>query len=288
MAYGSSPYRAVFLALAALVLLGPVGFVILEDMSYFDSLYMTVITVSTVGFGEVRPLGEIGRWYVIFLILFGLFTASIVAKELGRSIVEGQLRRFLGKRKMDSQLKRLSNHTIIAGYGRVGQEVVHEFEHAAADKPFVVIESDSELVDALNQANILHVVGDATLDETLERAGIAEAATLVSTLPGDSENVYLTLTAQHLKPGIVIIARADQPECRRKLLRAGATHVVSPHLIGGSRMANLAIRPHLERFIHTLVSGDDGLGVEELVVADDSALIGKTLGEVNCAEEENV
>ncbi len=266
----------------------PLGFMALEDMSYFDGLYLTIITVSTVGFSEVKPLHEAGRWYVILIIVVGLATVSYILKEFSESIIEGQLRVVLGKRKMDARLRKLVGHTIVAGYGRVGQEVVRELMKSKKKSPFVVVECSDGMASKLSELDIPYVCGDVTTDETLRQAGILTASNLVSTVPSDADNVYLTLSARHLNPGINITARADQPEAERKLLRAGATNVVSPHALGGARMAHLAIRPNLVHFVRSLAEGEDDFSVEETIVSAESPLAGKTLIDLNLPVESKV
>ncbi len=283
--------RAYILPLAFLLFflaVAPLGFVALEEMSYFDGLYLTIITISTVGFSEVKPLHEAGRWYVILVIVVGLATVSFILKAFSESIIEGQLRAVLGKRKMDARLRKLEGHTIVAGYGRVGQEVVRELQKAKKNAPFVVIECNSGIAAKLTERNILNICGDVTVDETLRRAGIETAKNLVSTVPTDADNVYLTLSARHLNPEINITARADQPEAERKLVRAGATHVVSPHALGGARMAHLAIRPNLVHFVRSIAEGEADFSVEETIVSESSALVGKTLIELNLPALKNV
>ncbi len=275
-------FLVLFLAVA------PLGFVALEGMSYFDGLYLTIITISTVGFSEVKPLHEVGRWYVILIIVVGLATVSYILKTFSESIIEGQLRAVLGKRKMDARLRKLEGHTIVAGYGRVGQEVVRELMRSKKKTPFVVVECDSNLAARMNELDILYVCGDVTADETLRRARIETAKNLVSTVPSDADNVYLTLSARHLTPNISITARADQPEAERKLLRAGATHVVSPHALGGARMAHLAIRPNLVHFVRSIAEGEPDFSVEETIVSEQSPLAGKTLKDLNLPVESSV
>lgn len=274
-------YAVSAILIVALLLFGPLGFVLIEDLTYFEGLYMTVITVSTVGFQELHPMTAAGRVYIMFLVIFGIGAATYIVREVGKTIIEGQLRTVLGKKKMDTQLKKLSDHTIIAGYGRVGQEVVSQFLCSPKKDEFVVIEQDESALERLNEQKILYVSGDVTVDDTLRRAGLLTAKTLVSTVPGDADNVYLSLTARHLNPNIHVIARADHSEAERKLLRAGATQVVSPHSLGGLQMANLAIRPSLVHFFHSLAAGEEGLGVEETLVAERSEVAGKTLKELD-------
>jgi len=286
-----SGIRSYLLPLGGLIFilgLAPLGFMALEGMSYFDGLYMTIITISTVGFSEVKPLHEAGRWYVILIIVVGLVTVSYILKGISESIVEGQLRAVLGKRKMDARLRKLEGHTIVAGYGRVGQEVVRELLGAKKASPFVVVECDAAVTDRLTASDILNVCGDITADESLRRAGIESAANLISTVPSDADNVYLTLSARHLNPQINIIARADQPEAERKLMRAGATNVVSPHSLGGVRMAQLAIRPNLVHFVRSIAEGEAGFSVEETVISAESPLAGQTLKDLDLPSRSNI
>ena len=287
----SSTFRAYGVSailIGALLLLGPLGFVLLEDMTYFEGLCMTVITVSTVGFQELHPMTIAGRVYIMFLVIFGMGAATYIVRQVGMSLIEGQLRTILGKKKMDTQLKKLSGHTIVAGYGRVGQEVVGQFLRSTKKDEFVVVEHDKSAIEKLIEEKILFVNGDVTVDDTLRNAGIEDAKTLVSTIPGDADNVYLALSARHLNTKIQVIARADHAEAERKLLRAGADKVVSPHSLGGMQMANLAIRPSLVHFFHSLAAGEEGLGVEETLVAEHSEVAGRTLKELDLRRREKL
>jgi voltage-gated potassium channel len=180
---------------------------------------------------------------------------------------------------MEKRLKRLSGHFIIAGFGRVGRQVAKEF--LSKGVPCVVIEKSESSVDQIVSQGVLTLSGDATDDEVLLEAGIERAHTLISTLPEEAQNVYLTLTARHMNPKLKIIARADFEEGEKKLLRAGADHVVIPHVLGGIRMAKAALQPHVVDFMQmaSMNVGEEGLMVEEVVVPDSSALEGKSLAE---------
>jgi len=180
---------------------------------------------------------------------------------------------------MENRLKKLSDHYILAGFGRVGRQVAKEFERKQV--PWVVIEREETSMEQIISKGAVVVLGDATDDEVLSRAGIDRAQTLISTLPDEAQNVYLTLTARYMNPKLKIIARADYEEGEKKLLRAGADHVVIPHVLGGIRMAKAALQPHVVDFMQMASVGDEGLLVEELVVPDGSSLVGKSLADTH-------
>ncbi|MEW6413293.1 MAG: potassium channel protein [Candidatus Zixiibacteriota bacterium] len=270
-------------ALLIVVLGGTLGFTVLEGMSPLDGLYMTVITLSTVGFGEVRPLHPTGRIFVIFLIMFGVALVGFTASVIGQIILEGQLRDILGRRKMESKIRKISGHFIIAGYGRVGRQVAMEFKKKKVN--FVVIEKSREGIESLIKDGFLYIEGEATDDDALRMAGIESAKTLISTLPDEAQNVYLTLTARDMNKDLNIIARADYDEGVKKLRRAGANHVVTPHVLGGIRMAMASLRPNVVDFMHATSLGESGLTIEEIVIPQGCDLAGKTLVESNLKKE---
>lgn len=273
-------------ASALVVLLGTLGFMLLERMNLMDSLYMTIITLSTVGFREVTPLHPYGKLFVIFLIVFGVALAGFTASVIGQLVLEGEFREIFGRRKMESKIRKMSGHYIIAGYGRVGRQVAQEFKKRHV--PFVVIEKMEEAASRLFSEGCLCIQGEATDDEVLRRAGIESAKTLISTLPDEAQNVYLTLTARDINKDLNIIARADFDEGEKKLLRAGANHVVSPHVIGGQRMAMASLRPNVVDFMHMTALGEGGLSIEEVVIPKDCRLKGKTLVESQLKQEYGV
>jgi voltage-gated potassium channel len=278
--------RLVLGAAVGLVLLGVLGFGLLEDMGPLDALYMTIITISTVGFGEVQPLHWAGRIFVMFLIVGGVGMAWFTASIVGQIIIEGQLRELLGKRKMESKIRKMKNHYIIAGYGRVGRQVALEFMRRKV--PFVVIEKTDAEIQNLQHEGAICVQGEATDDDVLRKAGIESARTLISTLPDEAQNVYLTLTARFMNRDLKIIARADYDEGVKKLHRAGADHVVSPHVLGGMRMAMACLRPNVVDFMHTASLGDGGLSIEEIMIPSGSPLVDKTLIESQLKQDYGV
>jgi len=267
--------RIVIIAVFLVVAGGTVGLMWLENMPPLEALYMVVITLSTVGFGEVVQLHDPSRVFVMGLIVVGVALGGFTVSILGQLILEGQFKEIVARRKMDKKIAKLKNHYIIAGYGRVGRQVAHEFEKVKAD--FVVIEKDPVAAEKMLAENILFVQGDATDDAVLLEAGLERAATLISTLPQEVHNVYLTLTARHLCSNLNIIARADFEEGERKLARAGANHVVVPHVLGGMRMAMATLRPNVVDFMQIASIGEEGLTLEEIVIPAGSALVGKSL-----------
>lgn len=278
--------QVALLAATILIVGGMLGFILLERMNPLDALYMTVITLSSVGFGEVTPLHQAGKIFVIFLILFGVSLVGYVVAVIGEMVVEGQFKELVQRRKMENAIRKMQDHCIVAGYGRVGRQVVHELQRSRA--AYVVIEKSPESLAQLTEEAHPFVKGDATDEDVLAEAGITRARTLVSTLPEEAQNVYLALTARHLNASLKIIARADFEEGERKLIRAGANHVVIPHVLGGSRMAMAALRPNVVDFMRMATGGEEGLFVEEILVPSASYLSGKSLQESNLKKEYGV
>jgi voltage-gated potassium channel len=260
-----------------IIVIGTLGYVLIEDWPILDSLYMTVLTLSTVGFKEVYPLSDRGHVFTIFLIVFGAFTAAFIIKSVAQIVLEGQLREILGKRKMEKKVEKLKNHIILSGYGRVGRRVAEEF--ARRRVPFVIIERDENIIPDVQRDDYIFIQGNAADDEILEKAGIRRAKSIVSTLPDDAENVYLALTARQLNPNLFIIGRAESNTAKRKLLRAGANRVVCPHEIGGTQMAMATLRPNVIDFMRLAaeVPGGENIGIEEISITKGGRLTGKTI-----------
>ena len=279
------PRRLVFLMLmpALLVILGTTGYYLIEnrwsethEWSLFDALYMTVITLTTTGYGEVHPLSTPGRVFTIFLSLGGIFAIFYVGTEVIRSVVSGELGQLLGKRQMERALAQVHDHVIVCGYGRMGRRVCEEFSH---DKvPFVIIDRSEAVLGDFQMPHGLHLVGDATSDEVLRRAGIDRARGLVTVMGDDADNVFATLSARLLNAQVFIVARVESAESEQKLVRAGANRVVSPYELGGSRLAQAVLRPTVVDFIE-LATGSEHieLQIEEMRVADRSPLVGSNL-----------
>ena len=269
--------------LLVIVVFGTSGFTFIEGYRPLEALYMTVITLSTVGFGEVRELDDQGRLFAIILIVLGVSLGAFTASVIGQMVLEGHLRELYGRRRMQKKISKLAGHYILAGYGRVGRRVAREFQRRGA--PFVVIENEDKALEEAAEDEVMFVDGSATDDDVLRQAGIDRARTLISTLPDEAQNVYITLTARYMNKDVNIIARADVEEGERKLMRAGANHVISPHVLGGQRMAMAAIRPNVVDFMHMTSLGEGGLSIEEVVIPANCRFEGKTLVDSGIKQE---
>jgi voltage-gated potassium channel len=277
-----SPEAKLRLALVIMVLImfyGTGGYMLVEGWSFFDSLYMTIITLTTVGYGEIRPLSEAGRIFTTVLIVVGVFNGGFVITAMAQLVLEGQLMAILGKRKMEKKVKKLKDHIILCGFGRVGRQVAGEFIHHGVQ--FVIVEKDMDMIPDSHNGNLVFIEGNAAEDEVLDHAGIERARAIVSTIPDDAENVYLSLTARQLNPDLFIIARADTELAKKKLIRAGANKVVCPHELGGTQMAMSTLRPNIVDFMSLadFAPNSQNLGIEEVLIKKGGLLTGKSLVE---------
>ncbi len=262
-------------ALAAILLAGTLGFHLIEGWRFLDALYMAVITLSTVGFGEVHPLSDAGRLFVMCYIVAGVGLVTYTVGTLTKMVVEGEIQQLFGRRRTMTKINKLRDHYIICGYGRIGQMVAAEFERRPI--PFVVIENNSE--KAMRQPPDFPIlVGDGTEEEVLLAAGIERAKGLVTVLHSDASNLFVTLSAREINPKLFIIARYEEERTKNKLLRAGADKVVSPYIIGGTRMAMAVLRPAVIDFIELATQSESlGLQMEEVLVPGNSPLLGTHL-----------
>ena len=270
---------------SALLMAGATGYHYLEGWSWFDGLYMTVITLATVGFNEVRVLTTEGRLFTIVLIVFGVSTMTYTVTQVTGFVVEGQLNQIFRGRRMGRLIERMADHYIVCGFGRIGHSVVSEL--IAADVPFVLIADDDSVRDlTVEGREILAIVGDATDEETLQRAGIERASGLIAALPNDADNVMVTLTARDLNMDLIIVARATQESAIPKLQRAGANRVVSPYDLGGRRMASIVLRPSVMDFLDVMMHpGEMEMRVEQITIPSHSCLEGKTIRETAIGEK---
>ncbi len=270
--------------LAALIATGVAGYMLLAGASFLDALYMTVTTLSTVGYREVVPLDRVGQVFTMLLIICGLGIVFYGTSLVAGDVIEGRLRLVLGRRRVQKQIEQLSGHYIVCGYGRMGRIVCKEL--AAKPVPFVVVERDPTSVRAVQDDGHLYVDGDATEDETLTRVGIARARGLVTALPRDSDNVYVVLSARQMNPALLIVARAEDERSEPKLIQAGATRVVSPYVIGGSRMAGALLRPAVLDVVDLATHYRSmELKIEELPVVANRFPTGATLASAGLCEE---
>jgi voltage-gated potassium channel len=276
-----------FTLLALTLVFGILGYHFIEGMSFFDGLYMTVITISTVGFQELKPLSVQGRVLTIIIISTGIMIAAYTIGTLVRVFIEGELSKTFGRRKVEKKISKLDGHYIICGYGRIGSLVWAELRDHGMD--CVVIENHPSSIERMDADRVLYLPLDATVDSTLIEAGIMRARGIVTAVGSDADNVFITLTAKGLRPDVFILSRASDEKNEIKLKRAGANRVVSPYVIGGKRMAHVLIRPTVVDFIDIAVTeGNLGLQMEECRIQSTSNLVGKNLVESNLRKDYGV
>ena len=255
---------------------GTIGYMVVEGWGFLDALYMTIITITTVGFKEIHELSQKGQIFTIILIISGVGTVLYALSNGAKFVLEGELQEVFGRQRLEKRLKDLKDHYIIYGHGRMGKIIARELKHEKLD--FVVIEKNETILDEKDDTLILQ--GDATKDELLKRAGIERAKCLISVLPTDAENLYVVLSARGLNPSLLIVARAGEEGSGRKLLRAGADRVVSPYYIGGLRIAQTVLKPAVVDFIEFATkSGNIDLQIEEITIQEGSQLENQTLDE---------
>ncbi|MBW3601301.1 MAG: potassium channel protein [Actinobacteria bacterium] len=256
--------------------LGVLGYRLLLGLGWIDALYMTVITVSTVGFREVVSLTPAAEIFTVVLIVAGVGSASYSAFSAVEVVVEGHLRHELERRRMNRKIGRLQGHVIVCGYGRVGRHVALSLGEERGT-PFVVVDSDERHTDLVRDDGCLFVLGDATAEHVLEEAGLPRARALVSCVNSDADNVLIVLTSKGLRPDLTVVARAKTDENEAKLRRAGADRVISPTTIGGRRIAQILTRPVVADFLDGLGAGGIEYTLDEVPVREGSELAGATL-----------
>jgi voltage-gated potassium channel len=272
-------FRIPVAVLAFAVIYGVAGFTVLEGWSLLDSVYMTVTTLTTVGFGEIRPLSSEGRIFTMSLIVIGFFGLVATVGALADALVDGELGEALKRRRIGRAVEHLRDHYIICAFGRVGRSAAEELkEHGV---PCVAIDMLDDLEPLMEEQGIPSIIGDPTNDDVLKEAGIERARGLICAVDSDAVNVYITLTARALNPQLSIVARASNPESVDKLYRAGANRVVSPYTLSGKRMAFLALRPSVVDYVDMITVAPD-LRLDEIVIREGSHLDGRTVGDA-CA-----
>ncbi|MBN1862814.1 MAG: potassium channel protein [Dehalococcoidales bacterium] len=279
--------RRGLIILASIIAAGTIGYMFIEGWTATEAVYMTVITISTVGYGEVHPLSEAGRIFSIALILGGVSGAVFVFSALVEYVVEGRIGIARRRHHMKAKIAKLKDHFILCGYGRVGEEIARTFSDE--DIPFIVVDSRPDNIALAEAQGYLCLLGDATSDKVLLEAGIERARALVAAVGSDADNTYIVLSARGLRPDLFIEARASAREAEAKLKMAGANRIVAPNSIGARRMALLAIRPTVADFIDT-VSFRRGreLQMENIVVPDNSPLVGQTVASIRQHSRANV
>jgi voltage-gated potassium channel len=263
----ASRYRSVIaplIILISLLFIGTVGYWFIDDFSLLDAFFMTIITIATVGYGEVQPLSEAGKVFTIFLIItsFGTFAYAVTA--ITRFVVDGEFNEFFKHRKLNAAIAKLSDHVIICGYGRNGRQAAHVLKKH--HRRFVVVESDPAITSAItHKFSDLVINGDSTNDEILLKAGILRAKALITTLPADADNLFIVLSARNLNPKLTIISRASEENSDTKLKIAGADNVIMPDKVGGAHMASLVMKPDVMEFIDFITAeGGDNINLEEI------------------------
>ncbi len=268
--------------IAILTGLGTLGYILVDHMSLLDALYMTVITISTVGYGEVKRLDEAGRVFTMLLIVLGVGTAFYLFATMTEIIIEGQLRDYLGARGMLRRIHNLKDHVIICGFGRFGRAVAEEL--ARHRVPTVIIDTDPQAAEELARLDTPYLIGDAMHDDVLEDAGIRSARALVAATASDADNVYITLAAREKNRNISIHARGEGEVGLRRLKLAGADQVISAYQYGGYRVASTIVRPSVVDFIELFTSGrGEEVDLEEIRIPENSKMIGKSVVEIEAA-----
>lgn len=282
--------RKVYLLCILLALVfgfGTLGYMFLEGWSAFDSFYMTVITLATIGYGETHPLSMAGRAFTIVLIFLGLGIFTVLVGSVSRAVLEGQFNRIFDRsRKMRERVDQLVNHTIFCGFSRLSRIAAAELRRAGEE--IVVIEADEARGREAEQAGFLVIYGDATLDESLTSAGVARAKRLVTLLPRDSDNVYVTLTARELNTALYVVSRAEDEVGEKRLKRAGVNRIVSAYRIAARKLADGLMRPYITDFFDIAGTGTAGWKIEEIKIPVTSAICGKTLRDLALRQTANV
>src|SRR2546430_10509393 len=270
-------FRLAATLLAIVITVGVTGYMVIDGWSLVDSFYMVIITISTVGYTEVHAQGTTGRLFTSGLIVVGVGTMLYGFGVFAETLTDNAFGRYRRDRQLQRDLDHLRDHFIICGYGRIGTQIVAEFEHHKI--AYVVIDQTDEALERIRAEHRLHIEGDASKEEVLKQAGIERARGLVSAVDSDERAVYIVLAARAYNPNLYIVARAGRPESIRRLELAGASRTISPYLMAGHRMAELAIRPAMVDFMDTLHHGEAGIGVEEMVVTSGTTAAGQTLEE---------
>jgi len=267
--------RWLILLLGAVLAYGVAGYVLIEGWSFVDALYMTVLTLSTVGLKEVRPLDTSGKAFTVSLMVMGVGLVLVTLSLTARWVAEGQLGARGRRRRMQRRIDNLTDHFIICAYGRVGRAAAREFE--AEGVPFVVIDPQEGLEERMAQDGVFYITEDPSLEPVLLKAGVTRARGLVCAVDSDATNVYITLLARSLNPGLFIVARASEPGSAERLLRAGADRVVSPFVSSGRHMALVALRPRVADVVEVESPGASSLRLEEVRVDPGSSLADQTI-----------
>ena len=278
--------RVILLASAVLLILaaGTAGFILIDHYPPFDAFYMTLITISTVGYEEVHPLSHAGRVFNSFLIFFGVTIMLLAVGGMTQAIIELELNQYFGKRRIKKMIDALHDHYIICGFGRVGRGAAGELQRAGV--PFLVVDKSEDRVEWAIKSGMLAVLADATDDETLKDAGVLRAKGLIATLQSDADNLFVILSAKALKPSLLVSARVNSEQTEKKMRLAGADYVFAPYDITGNRMAQVMLKPHVFQFIDFTTKGMGlDVGIEQVRVPANSEFVSKSLLETQIRKE---
>ena len=266
---------------------GTAGYQLIEGWDFLDAVYMTAISLTTVGFKEVHPLSQQGKIFTIFLITLGVGLFFYAVGSIAEGLIEGHIRGLIGRRRMQKKISKLEKHYIVCGYGRLGKVICSELK--VRRQPLVVIDNKQSSVQKAEKNGLLWILGDATVDEVLINAGIKRAKGLISVLNTDAANIYITISAKFLNPHLTIVTRAENENAEKKMFQVGATKVISPYKIGASRMALAVLKPTLTEFLD-LASHSVGfdLDIEQIEIGPGSELDGKALKDISLRERTGV
>lgn len=273
--------------LILLILFGTLGYIIIEGWALFDALYMTIISLTTVGYGETHPLSLPGKVFTILLIVTGIGSVAYIIRNISMQYVQPFFEFVIKEKKMEKILSKIENHYIICGYGRIGRDVCLNL--IKAGKKVVVVDKQALFKDELDKHQVPVVIGDASYEEILIRAGIGKANGLVSAVTSEAENVFITMTARDLRHDLFIIARFEEPATQKKLMRAGANKVINPYQIGSDKISHIILKPTISKILDFAQKrGQFELDIEELEVRNDNPLVGKSLRNCGIREKHNI
>ncbi len=279
--------KNIFIATFLLILIfnvGMIGYSFLENMDWFDGLYMTFITISTIGFSEIHSLSPAGRAFTMIIFVLGIGVISYIASQSTQLLFESEL---FHQRAIRKKLEHMENHYIICGYGRIGHRIALVLQKAGL--PIVIVENRDSSIQRLKDDNHVYIEGNAEDEAILKKAGIEKAKALICTLSSDQDNVFTTLLARELNKDIFILVRTNENKNRSRVLRAGADKVISPYEIGADRMANVILRPNVDRFVESMTHDEmQDHSFEEIMISQGSELAGKTLAEINVRNKYSV
>lgn len=273
--------RIVFIAvlIASTLLVGTIGFRVIEGYSLFEAFYMTLITITTVGYQEIRPLSQVGRVFNSFLIFFGVTAMFFAVGAMTQTIIELQLQDRLGSRRTRKAIRRMKDHYIVCGIGRVGRNAAAELQRSGV--PFVMMDRNEQRVSRAVESGMTAVLADATRDESLREAGIDRARGFIAALASDADNVFVILSAKTLNPRLHVVARASEEDSEQKLRRAGADIVFSPYSMAGRRLAQALLRPHVVEMFDSASKGAGlDVNIEQVQIAHGSALARRKIGDL--------